>query len=81
MNYALRRLDIQPDVHTCHGLRASGSSLLNESGNWHPNAIEAELAHVGDNHVRQAYHRAIYWDERVRMADWWAAEVIGFAAR
>jgi integrase len=79
MNYALRRLDIQPDVHTCHGFRASASSLLNESGKWHPDAIEAELAHVGDNHVRQAYHRATYWDERVRMAEWWAAEVIKFS--
>jgi len=79
MNYALRRLDIQPDVHTCHGFRASASSLLNESGKWHPDAIEAELAHVGDNHVRQAYHRATYWDERVRMSEWWAAEVIKFS--
>nr|WP_290921444.1 site-specific integrase [Hyphomonas sp. 34-62-18] len=79
MNYALRRLDIQADVHTCHGFRSSASSLLNESGKWHPDAIEAELAHVGDNHVRKAYHRATYWDERVRMAEWWAAEVMKFA--
>jgi hypothetical protein len=81
MNYALRRLDFQPDVHTCHGFRASASSLLNESGKWHPDAIEAELAHVGDDHVRKAYHRATYWDERVRMAEWWAAEVMKFAAK
>lgn len=79
MNYALRRLDISPDVHTCHGFRASASSLLNESGRWHPDAIEAELAHVGDDHVRKAYHRATYWDERVRMAEWWAGEVMKFA--
>jgi integrase len=80
MNYALRRLDIPPDVHTCHGFRASASSLLNESGKWHPDAIEAELAHVGDDHVRKAYHRAIYWDERVRMAEWWSGEVMKFTA-
>lgn len=79
LNYALRRLDIQPDVHTCHGFRASASSLLNESGKWHPDAIEAELAHVGDDHVRKAYHRATYWDERVRMATWWASAVLEFA--
>jgi hypothetical protein len=66
---------------SCDRLRASASSLLNESGKWHPDAIEAELAHVGDNHVRKAYHRATYWDERVRMAEWWAAEVMKFAAR
>jgi len=54
MNYALRRLDIQPDVHTCHGFRASASSLLNESGKWHPDAIEAER---GDRSVRAQTHR------------------------
>lgn len=79
MNDALRRLDIPPDVHTCHGFRASASSLLNESGRWHPDAIEAELAHVGDDHVRKACHRATYWYERVRMAEWWAGEEMKYA--
>ena len=35
---------------------------------WNPDAIEAELAHVGADQVRKAYHRALYWDERVKMA-------------
>ena len=47
---------------------------------WPVSDGHAELAHVGDNHVRKAYHRATYWDERVRMAEWWAAEVMRFAA-
>ena len=39
---------------------------------WDKDAIEAELAHVGADQVRRAYHRALYWDERVKMAEWWA---------
>ncbi len=76
LNQALRRLGFEKDQHTSHGFRASASSLLNESGLWHEDAIEAELGHIGSNEVRRAYHRARYWDERVRMADWWAAQVI-----
>ena len=60
---------------TAHGFRASASSLLNESGKWNPDAIEAELAHVGADEVRKAYHRATYWDERMEMCEWWANEI------
>jgi integrase len=75
MNQALRRMGYEKDEHTSHGFRASASSLLNESGKWNEDAIEAELAHVGADQVRRAYHRARYWDERVKMADWWANEL------
>lgn len=75
MNQALRRLGFDPDQHTSHGFRASASSLLNESGLWNEDAIEAELAHVGADQIRRAYHRAKYWEERVRMAEWWASEI------
>jgi integrase len=46
--------------------------MLNESGQWNPDAIEAQLAHVETNSVRKAYARAEYWDERVKMMAWWA---------
>ncbi|RKE78298.1 integrase arm-type DNA-binding domain-containing protein [Rhizobium sp. AG855] len=72
MNSALRRMGFSQQEATAHGFRASASSLLNESGKWSPDAIEAELAHVGADEVRKAYHRALYWDERVKMAGWWA---------
>lgn len=75
LNGALRRMGFTKEQHTSHGFRASASSLLNESGKWSADAIEAELAHIGADQVRKAYHRARYWDERVRMADWWAGEV------
>ena len=75
MNGALRRLGFSHDEMTSHGFRASASTLLNESGKWLPDAIEAELGHVGADKVRKAYHRAAYWDERVKMAEWWATEI------
>ena len=80
LNGALRRLGFSANEMTSHGFRASASSLLNESGKWHPDAIEAELAHMGADQVRKAYHRATYWDQRVEMAEWWAAEVVSFAS-
>ncbi len=79
MNQALRRMSFARHEMTSHGFRASASSLLNESGLWNPDAIEAELAHADSNQVRRIYHRALYWDERVRMADWWAGEVLEMA--
>ncbi|MEZ5840967.1 MAG: hypothetical protein R3D02_11285 [Hyphomicrobiales bacterium] len=75
LNAALRRLGFTTDQATAHGFRASASSLLNESGKWSADAIEAELGHVGTDEVRRAYHRALYWDARVEIAAWWANEL------
>lgn len=72
LNAALRRMKFEKDQMTAHGFRAIASTLLNESGRWHPDAIERALAHDQDNGVRAAYHRGAYWDERVRMAQWWS---------
>ena len=76
LNGALRRMGFTKDECSAHGFRASASSLLNESGKWSPDAIEAELAHMGADEVRRAYHRSLYWDERVQMADWWAKQIL-----
>jgi integrase len=75
LNAALRRLGYAGSEATSHGFRATASSLLNESGKWSADAIESELGHVGADQVRRAYHRALYWDDRVMMAEWWAASV------
>jgi len=72
LNSALRRMGFSSAEASAHGFRATASTLLNESGKWNPDAIEAELAHVGADEVRRAYHRASYWDERVMMATLWA---------
>lgn len=73
LNAALRRLGYASDEVTAHGFRATASSLLNESGKWHPDAIERQLAHIEGNNARRAYARGQHWDERVRMMAWWAS--------
>jgi integrase len=72
LNAALRRLGYAADVMTSHGFRAAASSMLNETGKWNADAIEAQLAHIEGNSVRRAYARAEFWEERVRMMAWCA---------
>ncbi len=72
MNAALRRIGFSQDEATAHGFRSTFSTLANESGKWSGNAIEAALAHIEPNAVRRAYARGDYWDERVKMMQWWA---------
>jgi len=57
---------------TAHGFRASLSTFANESGLWHPDAVELAIAHTKRDVVRRAYVRGEHWDERVRMFNWWA---------
>ncbi len=73
MNAALRRLGYSKDQMSSHGFRAAASSILNESGLWNPDAIERQLAHADHDAIRAAYARAEFWDERVKMMQWWAA--------
>ncbi len=89
VNVALRRMGFTKEEMTAHGFRASASTLLNESGLWNPDAIERALAH-GDSSVnRGTYARGVYWEERVKMAQWWSdyldklrvgGEVVAFPA-
>jgi integrase len=72
LNASFRRMGFGKDEVTAHGLRATASTFLNESGLWNPDAIERALAHGDSNPARGAYHRGRYWDERVRMAQWWS---------
>ncbi len=72
LNAALRRLGYSGEEMTAHGFRATFSTLANESNLWHPDAIERALAHVESNQVRRAYDRGEHWQERVRLAHWWA---------
>jgi len=74
-NQALRRMGFSASEATAHGFRASATSLLNECGLWTADAIEAELGHATGSTVRRAYHRAVYWEERIKMAEWWSGEI------
>lgn len=51
------------------GFRASTSLLPDESGFWSPDAIEAELAHVGADEMHRTDHRDARRAERIRMAE------------
>lgn len=63
---------IKMDKHTTvHGLRSTASTLLNEQG-YRPDVIEAQLAHVEKNQVRKAYNHAEYWEERIKMVQFWS---------
>ena len=72
INAALRRLGDSSNEMTAHGFRAMASTLLNESGKWHPDAIERALSHRDTDKVRAAYDRGTHWKERVEMAQWWS---------
>ena len=72
LNLALQRLGYGGGRMTAHGFRAMASTLLNEMGGWNPDAIERQLGHVDANSIRRIYARGEYWDERVRMMQFWS---------
>jgi integrase len=75
VNAALRALGFSQEQMTAHGFRAMAATLLNETGRFHPDAIERQLAHMETNGVRRAYTRGEYWDERVTMMQFWSDEL------
>ncbi len=73
LNAALRRLGYTKEELCSHGFRATASTLLNESGRFNPDAIEAQLAHrPRGGGVRAAYLRGEFFEERVQMMNWWS---------
>lgn len=72
MNTALRRMGFASNQHTAHGFRSTASTLLNESKQFRGEVIEMQLAHQDPDTVRSIYNRALYWDERVPMMQWYA---------
>lgn len=90
LNAALRRLGFTKDQATSHGFRASFSTFANEAKTidaegrpqtrmWDADAIERQLAHGDEDEIRGAYNRSPYWEERVRLMNWWAAECAAMA--
>ncbi|OTG63039.1 integrase [Acinetobacter sp. ANC 3903] len=63
---------------TTHGFRSLFSTVVNESNLFNPDAIERQLAHVPQNRIRSAYNRAQYWDDRVRLMEWYGEQVKGW---
>ncbi|MEQ1673144.1 MAG: site-specific integrase [Hyphomicrobium sp.] len=56
---------------TVHGFRGLASTVLNESGQFEPDWIEMQLAHV-QRGVRAAYNSARYLSQRRKMMTWWS---------
>jgi integrase len=79
LNQALRRMGFGPDEVTSHGFRSTFTTFSNESGLWNPDAIESYCARQDSNAVRRAYNRSQYWDERIKIADWWSEELKFYA--
>lgn len=72
-NMALKRMGFGNQL-VAHGLRSIASTTLNEEG-FDPDVIEAALAHIGKNEVRNAYNRAIYLERRKPMMQWWSDHI------
>lgn len=72
VNQGLCKLGYTTDRVTTHRVRAMAATMLNEMGEWNPDAIERQLVHVDTNQIRRAYARGKYWDERVAMMPHWS---------
>lgn len=63
-----------------HGIRATASTILNEKGQFKPDVIERQLAHIEKNKVRAAYHHAEYLEDRKAMMQWWGSFIDSYGA-
>jgi len=72
-NMAIKRMGYEKKL-VAHGLRALGSTTLNEQGFDH-DLIEAALAHVDKNEIRAAYNRSDYIQRRIPMMEWWSEHI------
>ena len=72
-NAALKRMGLKGQL-VAHGLRALGSTTLNEKG-FDADVIEAALAHSDKDEVRSAYNRTDYLERRREMMAWWSQHI------
>jgi integrase len=77
------------DIHTWHGYRATGRTILRQVLKYPADVIEAQLAHTGQITHAGAYDRATHLEDRTEMLQVWAdyldklvkgADVIQFKA-
>ena len=72
-NVALKRMGFDKKL-VAHGMRSLASTTLNEQA-FDADVIEAALAHIGKNEVRNAYNRANYLERRKPVMDWWSNHI------
>lgn len=54
-------------IHSGHGYRSIGSTLLHDSGRWRHAAVEAQLAHEVRGQTERAYNKAEHLETRREM--------------
>jgi integrase len=67
--------------HSPHSWRTAFSTLSREVGDFDRDVVELALDHISDSRVIRAYNRAQRFDQRVRLARWWDAQLYGEAVR
>lgn len=72
LNLALRRMGYSKEQMTAHGFRSSFSTMAAESQIWSVDIVESQLSHQDPSQIRRVYQRSTFWDERVKLAQWWA---------
>ncbi|HTB21774.1 MAG TPA: integrase arm-type DNA-binding domain-containing protein [bacterium] len=72
---AYRELLALKDQHSPHGWRAAFSTLARENG-FERDVVELALDHVHDNEVVRAYDRGERLKERIRLMNWWGAQLV-----
>jgi integrase len=72
-NTALKRMGFDKQL-VAHGMRSLASTILNDEG-FDADVIEAALAHIGNNEVRNAYNRANYLERRKPMMNCWSDHI------
>lgn len=60
--------------HSPHGWRSSFSTLARDNGTAR-DVVELALDHAHDNEVARAYDRGERFDERVKLFQWWGAQL------
>lgn len=71
MNKALKIMGYK-DEQTGHGFRSMASTIVNESGLFRWEAIDAQLAHKKKNKTEATYNHAKYLAERRKIMQWWS---------
>ena len=68
---AIRKMGYGKHQLSSHGLRSTFSTILNDSGLFPDNWIEAQLSHIDKNRTRASYNHADYLAQRTEMMQWW----------
>ncbi|WP_407304525.1 tyrosine-type recombinase/integrase [Acinetobacter sp.] len=71
LNTIVRKMGYSKNELSSHGLRSTFSTILNESGLFQSNWIEAQLSHTDKNKTRASYNHAEYFTQRIEMMQWW----------